>query len=267
MPPSYLKLARKPSPRSSTKSMRRPFVRNAISRKRCSSTEPSKSSASKMSRSGKKVIEVPCRSVWRALDEIGLGDAALVALGPLVAVAVDAQLQPFGQPVDDRHADAVQPARDLVAAAVTELAAGVQHGQDHLGRRTLLLLHHRDGDAAAVVGHGDRAVGMDGDDYVIGLAGQRLVDGVVDDLIDEVVKAPDAGRADVHAGALADCLEALEDGDVRGVVSGLFVLCVVVGQYASVDVRSPDALPSKQDVGACAASSHKDSRETPRNRP
>jgi hypothetical protein len=60
---------------------------------------------------------------------------------------------------------------------------------------------------------------MDGDLYAIGLAGQRLVDGVVDDLVDEVVKAPDAGRADVHAGALADRLQALEDRQVPGGVS------------------------------------------------
>ena len=51
-------------------------------------------------------------------------------------------------------------------------------------------------------------------------AGERLVDGVVDDLVDEVVQAHHAGRADVHARALADRLEALEDGDVLRVVAG-----------------------------------------------
>ena len=51
-------------------------------------------------------------------------------------------------------------------------------------------------------------------------AGERLVDGVVDDLVDEVVQAPLAGRADVHARAQADRLEPLEDRDVLGVVVG-----------------------------------------------
>ena len=53
----------------------------------------------------------------------------------------------------------------------------------------------------------------------VAVAGERLVDRVVDDLVDEVVQAAHAGRADVHAGALADRLEALEDGDVLGVVA------------------------------------------------
>ena len=46
------------------------------------------------------------------------------------------------------------------------------------------------------------------------VARHRLVDGVVDDLVDEVVEAARAGRADVHPGPEPDRLEAFEDGDV-----------------------------------------------------
>ena len=67
--------------------------------------------------------------------------AALVGLRPLVAVAPDGQVEPLGERVDHRDADAVQAAGDLVAAAVAELAAGVQDGQHHLGGGPLLLLH------------------------------------------------------------------------------------------------------------------------------
>ena len=49
---------------------------------------------------------------------------------------------------------------------------------------------------------------------VVGVAVHRLVDGVVEDLPDEVVQPDGADAADVHAGALADGLEAFEDGDV-----------------------------------------------------
>src|SRR6188472_2889680 len=59
---------------------------------------------------------------------------------------------------------------------------------------------------------------MNRDPHVVAVAGQRLVDRVVDDLVDEVVQAAYAGRADVHPRALAHRLEALEDGDVLGVV-------------------------------------------------
>ena len=79
-----------------------------------------------------------------------------------------------------------------------------------------------DRDAAAVVGHGARVVGVDGDDDGGAVAGEGLVDGVVDDLVDEVVEASGARGADVHAGPFADRLEALEDLDVLGVIVDFF---------------------------------------------
>ena len=74
------------------------------------------------------------------------------------------------------------------------------------------------GDAAAVVDDADAAVGQQGDVDGVGVAGEGLVDRVVDDLPDQVVQAALAGGADVHAGTLADRLEPLEDGDRAGVV-------------------------------------------------
>ena len=75
-----------------------------------------------------------------------------------------------------------------------------------------------DGDAATVVRDADAAVLAQGDGDVGGVASHGLVDGVVDDLVDEVVQATLARGADVHAGALADGVEPLEDGDRAGVV-------------------------------------------------
>src|SRR3954453_17859586 len=46
-----------------------------------------------------------------------------------------------------------------------------------------------------------------------------LVDLVVNTPPDQMVKPPAAGRADVHAGTLANRLETLENRDVRSVVS------------------------------------------------
>ena len=155
----------------------------------------------------------------RALLQLALRRAALVGLRPLVAVAPDRELELLGQRVDHRDADAVQAAGDLVAAAVAELAAGVEHGEHDLGRRALLLLVHVHGDAAAVVGDRDGVVRVDRDLDVVALAGERLVDRVVHDLVDQVMEPADAGRADVHARALAHRLEALEDRDVLRAVA------------------------------------------------
>ena len=114
-------------------------------------------------------------------------------------------------------ADAVQAAGGDVRAAA-ELAAGVQLGEDHLdaGEPGLGLLVDRD--AAAVVVDLGRAVGVQGDLDPVRGAGQRLVDAVVDDLPQAVHQPAGVGRADVHAGALAHRLEALEDEEVCGVV-------------------------------------------------
>ena len=121
------------------------------------------------------------------------------------------------QRVDAAHAHAVQAARDLVAVLV-ELAAGVQLGQRDLGRTALglvLVVHlHAGRNAAAVVDDADRVVAVDRDDDVVAVAGQRLVDRVVDHLEHQVVQAGAVGRvADVHAGALAHRLQAFEDLD------------------------------------------------------
>jgi len=114
----------------------------------------------------------------------------------------------------------VQASRDLVAPSVTELAAGVQGRQDHLGRRLADLGMPLNGDSAAVVHDGAAVVGVKGDRDLLGVSGDGFVHGVVHNLVDEVVESAGAGRPDVHAGALADGLEPLEDGDVLGAVAG-----------------------------------------------
>ena len=59
---------------------------------------------------------------------------------------------------------------------------------------------------------------MDRDVDLIAVAGQRLVDRVVDDLVDEVMQAGCTGRADVHRRPLAHRLEPFENLDLVGAV-------------------------------------------------
>ena len=82
----------------------------------------------------------------------------------------------------------MQATGDLVAVVV-EFAARMQHGHDDLGRGDALFLVDVDRDAAAVVADRDRAIIVDGDDDVVGMAGQRFVDRVVDHLEHHVVQA------------------------------------------------------------------------------
>ena len=70
---------------------------------------------------------------------------------------------------------------------------------------------HRD--ATAVVADLDTSVVEEADVDLIGEAGHRLVDGVVDHLPDQVVQTPLAGGADVHPGSFADSFETFEDLD------------------------------------------------------
>ena len=84
----------------------------------------------------------------------------------------------------------------------------------------------------------DAAIFLDRDLDVVGVAGQGLVYGVVDDLVHQVVQAAFAGGSDVHARALADGFQALEDGDVRCAVGLLaFGGLLVVSHVAPLAVR------------------------------
>jgi len=68
--------------------------------------------------------------------------------------------------------------------------------------------------STAVVGHGDGLVGMDRDRDVRAVAGECLVDRVVDDLEDHVVQPRTViGITDVHARPLTHRVEAFQHLD------------------------------------------------------
>src|SRR5690606_3009880 len=141
-------------------------------------------------------------------DRLGVveGDA------PDVAVLLDLHLHAGGERVDDGRADAVQTAGDGVCLAV-ELATGVQGRQDDLDGGALLHRVNAGRDATAVVDHADAVVGEQRDVDLVGVARERLVHRVVDDLLDEVVQTTLSGGADIHTRALANSFKPLEYGD------------------------------------------------------
>ncbi|MEY9097155.1 hypothetical protein ABIA24_000064 [Sinorhizobium fredii] len=75
--------------------------------------------------------------------------------------------------------------------------------------------------AAAVIRHGAGTIGIERDGDDVGVAGQRLVDRVVDDLVDHVVQTGAiVGIADIHARPLADGVQALQHLDGIGTIFG-----------------------------------------------
>src|SRR6266511_680657 len=145
------------------------------------------------------------------------------------AVAADLYAQPLGEEVDDRRADAVQPAGDLVGVAI-EFGARVQVGHDEFGGGTFFGRMHIDGNSTPVVFNGDRIVQVDRDVDLVAEAGKGFIYAVVHDLINEVRQAYLTVRADVHRGAFAHGVAAFELDELLGAVAvralgGIF-LCV-----------------------------------------
>ena len=81
---------------------------------------------------------------------------------------------------------------------------------------------HRD--TAPVVRDADHVAGQDHHVDLVAVPGQRFVDRIVHDLIDQMVQAARPGGADIHARALADGLEALQHLDLAAVVFMLRML-------------------------------------------
>ena len=121
----------------------------------------------------------------------------------------------------------MQSAGHLVGILV-EFSARMKLGHDDLGRGNALALVNVDRNAAAVVAHGDGAVGVEHDLHRGGMAGERFIDRVVDDLVDHVMQAGAViGVADIHARPFANGIEAFQNPDrFRAVFDGNGMLSV-----------------------------------------
>ncbi len=73
-----------------------------------------------------------------------------------------------------------------------------------------------DGDAAPIVGDGEKAVLREIHLDAVGMSLHRLVHGVVQHLGEEMVQRLLVGAADIHAGAPAHGLQALQHLDIGG---------------------------------------------------
>ena len=147
------------------------------------------------------------------LGDIPPGELHLIDL----PVLIYPNLHPLAQGVDHAAADAVEAAGHLISAAA-ELAAGVQDGIHHLqgGLPRLGLYIHRD--APAVVRNPDGVVLQNLHGDVVAVARQGLVDGVVHNLVHQMVQARGRRGADIHARALTHGFQPLQHLDLRRAV-------------------------------------------------
>ena len=125
------------------------------------------------------------------LLQLAGGFAFGVGLLPRESVTPDFEFEVFAQGVHAGDADAVQTAGNLVGRRI-EFSAGVQLGHHDLRGRDFLAIdvHVVDGNAAAVVDDSDGVVDVDGDVDLVGVSGERFVDRVVDDFVDQMVQVP-----------------------------------------------------------------------------
>ena len=100
---------------------------------------------------------------------------------------MDLDLQPLGQGVDHGSTYAVEAAGHFISPA-PEFSAGMEHGKNNLqgGFAGLLLGVHRD--AAAIIGNADDIAFLDADLDMAAIARQSLINGVIHNFIDQVMK-------------------------------------------------------------------------------
>ncbi len=141
---------------------------------------------------------------------------------PLIAVLKElpALLDLYGHSLRQRvhhgGADTVQAAAGLVGGVV-ELASGVQGREDDALRADTEFVHI-DRDAAAVVLHRAGSVLLQPHVDRIAVSRQVFVNGIVHDLVDQVVQASRRGAADIHARPGAHRFQSFQDADAAGVI-------------------------------------------------
>ena len=135
----------------------------------------------------------------------------------LPVVRIDGDFQPLGEGVYDRSADAVQTSGEMISLAA-EFSSRMKHrindcdsGQSDLGLNA-------DRNTSSVVGDFDD---LSRKDLYIDLGAvscKCLIDGVVHDLIHQMMKACRSGRSDIHTGTLAYSFQSFKDLNVGSVV-------------------------------------------------
>ena len=129
----------------------------------------------------------------------------------------------------------MEAARNLVGVVVRcvlEFTTSVQLGHDNLGCRYAFFGVHAGRNPSTIIFDRHRSVGVEFDQHQIAMPGERFVDCIVRNLENHVVQPRTVvGIADIHAGAFAHGIEALQHLDAVGTI---FILVGVSGAVAGL---------------------------------
>jgi hypothetical protein len=105
----------------------------------------------------------------------------------------------------------------------------MQDGHDDFQRRLVHLRMLANRNTAPIIADSDRAIGMNRDTDRVAVLSESLVDGVINDFVNQVMQPAKVGAADIHAGSAPYRFKPLENLDVFCVVCLLFLddLCHV----------------------------------------
>ena len=178
----------------------------------------------KICESGLKEITVPCSLVRSSFASFPRGIPLEYSWEYFQPSLSDLCPEVLRKAVYHRAPHTMKPAGYFVGATA-ELAPGVQGGHDgfqgSLSGRGMYV--HRD--TPPIVGNRDQPIGIQRDRNRGTKPGHRLIHGVVQNFIDQMMQAALIGTADVHPGPDANCFQSFQDLDIfRGIFEGSLFL-------------------------------------------
>ena len=138
----------------------------------------------------------------------GLGNTFLVALLIDVAVSLNGCHEPFGKSIRTADANTVQSTGGLISTS-TKLTTGVENGHNNLQGADAHLLVGVNRNTATVIDDFQRVVGMADDYNLCTVTSKRLVNRVIENLLEELVQTTLAVVSNIHSGTLSNGFQTL----------------------------------------------------------
>ena len=160
------------------------------------------------------VTEAAATAAEAAEEAINKAAECAAEAADTAAEAVEAAAEAAGEAVDaaaETAADTPEAAEEAASIPVPAVAGTEEKAEsmaDYEAELNASFRPIREGDTLDC-----EVVGVEDDGDFVAVAGHGLVDGVVDDFVDQMVQAPRVRGADVHGRPFAHCLQAFEDGD------------------------------------------------------